>query len=441
MKEILTCFYTAVCGRFLPAVLFVSGIYFSVRLMKYLIRIRFAAAVMKETGGGGDKTLSSLWLALGGTLGVGNICGVASAVMIAGPGCVFWIWVCALLSSVTKYSETVLAVAFKGKEESGRTVGGPYFYIRRIPVFGKLAPFFVVLTVLTTVFMGNITQVKSAADFAHSALNIPPVASAYFFCTAVLVICTGKGKKVTDFTSATVPLLCVFYTILCIVIIVVNFEALGKVTELIFREALTPKAAGGGITAIITSKAFRSGLTRGIMSNEAGCGTAPIAYASGSCDSAVKNGYLGISEVLIDTLLLCTLTAYAILLTGAEAGGNSAQTVLDSFGTVFGNYGRIFLTLSVCLFALASVSAWSFYVRQSLTVFRHAKEMTVVFSFIYPAVSFIGCFVSENKMWAMADISVSLMAIINITAVLLSFDKVMEMTADKYKSFENKNWK
>ena len=441
MKELLGVCYETVCGKFLPLVLFISGIYFSVRLCGYIYNFRFVRSVMKENCGDGKNTLSSLWLALGGTLAVGNICGMASAVTFAGPGCVFWIWVCALLSAVTKYSETVLSVITRQKNPDGRLNGGPYFYIKQLPVMRKIAPFFVILTVITAVFMGNVTQVKSASEFALAAIGIPKAATALFFFLSVFLICTGKGKKVIDFTSAAVPLLCVFYTFLCVVTVAVNYQAVGEITVSIFREAFTPKAAGGGIMAIITSKAFSYGLTRGIMSNEAGCGTAPIAYASGNCDSAVKNGFFGIAEVLIDTLFLCTLTAYAVLLPGAETSENSARTVLNAFGTVFGSFGSVFLTVSVCFFALASVSAWSFYVRQSLLVFRGGDRFSLVFSALYPFVSFFGCFMEENIMWIFADISVSLMAIINITAVLLLFERVRRATAEKYSELASFKWK
>ncbi len=412
---------------FLPAVLFIAGAVFFLRIGKIVFSPKFFFSTLKKDG---KSSLSSLWLALGGTLGVGNICGVCAAISLGGAGCVFWIWVCAILSAVTKYAETVLAVHFREKTESGFT-GGAHTYIKNGLGAKHLAIFFCFLCIFTAFTMGNITQVKSAADFACFALDIPRAIVGLIFFIFVLILTLGKGKAISSFTAKVVPALCVFYTVGCIFIIFVCRERISSVTGEILRSAFTPRAGMGGFIGVLCSPAIRLGITRGVMSNEAGCGTAPIAYAADPAAEPVKSGLLGICEVLCDTLLLCTLTAYAVLLPGVPLSENSAQTVISAFSSVMGATVSPFLSVSVFLFALASIAAWAFYSLSCASALGLKKGFSVFFALLYSATAFFGCFASEGAVWVLSDLSVSAMAIINVVAVTLMFGKVRKITEQK----------
>ncbi len=417
-------FYNTVCGAFLPLLLFLCGVLFFFRVGKYVFSPRFIYHTFKN-----DKSsLRSLWLALGGTLGVGNICGVASAIYIGGAGCVFWIWVCALLCAVTKYAETLLAVKYR-EFKNGEYNGGTPFYIQNVLGSRKLAKLFCFFCIFTAFTMGNVTQVYSAADFVYQALDIPRVAVGVIFLICVFVLTLGKGNWIISFTSKTVPALCICYTICSVICIFTFREAIPRVISKILSEAFTLRAGIGGL---LCSPAIRLGITRGVMSNEAGCGTAPIAYAADPDTIPVKSGLLGICEVLVDTLMLCTLTAFAVLLPNIELSESSAKTVLDAFSLALGDYITPFLSVSVFLFALASVSAWAFYVEKTAVFLSYGKKFGIFFTLAYPLTSFLGCFISEGAVWALSDISVCAMAIINVISIILLQNKIKSETKYHY---------
>ena len=280
--------------------------------------------------------------------------------------------------------------------------------------------------------MGNVTQVKAAADFTRLSLKIPTVMTASAFFLSVLLLSLGKGTAIKKFTSKTVPLLCVFYTLCCFAVIIVFRDNIGIVTAKIFKEAFTPKAEISGFLGYLCSPAIRLGITRGVMSNEAGCGTAPIAYAFDSEATPVNSGLLGVIEVLCDTLLLCTLTAYAVMLPEIPLSEGSAQSVISAFSSALGHAIVPLIGISVFLFALASVSAWSFYALQSAAYLGFKKRFHILFSIAFSSTAFFGCYAKENIVWTLADTSVALMAIINISAILLLFEAVNDITKNEY---------
>lgn len=434
MQKLLFFIENTVCGAFLPTALFISGAVLFVRLARYVFAPHFFFGKLKEKRRCGKSAFSSLWLALGGTLGVGNICGVAAAIYVGGAGCVFWIWVCAILSSVTKYAETVLAVHFRKRDGSGSAYGGAHSYIESGLGAKKLSVIFCVLCIVTAFTMGNVTQVKAASDFALTAFGIPrSVTSTVFFC-AVLLLTIGRGNAIKAFTSRAVPLLCVLYTVCCLAVTVVYSENIAAVTHSIFTQAFNPQAGISGFFAFLCSPAVRLGITRGVMSNEAGCGTAPIAYAADRDAEAVSSGLLGMIEVLVDTLLLCTLTAYALLLPGIPLSADSATSIISAFSHSLGAFIAPVMTVSVFLFALASVSAWSFYALESAKAIGAKKRFGCFFTALYSATAFFGCLAPERLSWLLSDLTVSFMAIINLTAVMLLCDKVSGITKSAYKT-------
>ena len=425
VENIVAFFESGIAAAFLPAVLFISGAIFFIRMARYV----FTPAFFRKYLSVGGKSTSSLFLALGGTLGVGNICGVASAIYIGGPGCVFWIWVCAFFSAITKYVESLLAVHYKNTEG-----GGAFSYIEKGTHSKLLAQIFATLCILTAFTMGNVTQVKAAAGFAEISLGLPTIASATVFFFAVLIFACGKGKTVVSFTTYAVPVLCCLYSLCCSAVIVIHAKDIIPLTKQIFNCAFTPAAGISGVWGYLCSPALRLGITRGIMSNEAGCGTAPIAYCSQPNALPVKCGLLGVIEVLVDTLLLCTLTAYAVLLSKAPLSPTSAQSVIHDFESTLGSFIAPVITISVFLFALASVGAWSFYAISCAKYLKARKGFFILFSVLYPLTSFVGCFISEKSSWFLSDLSISLMAITNIIVLLLLSDKAKKITLSAFNS-------
>ncbi len=426
MENIVSLSSNFLCGMLLPAVLFICGAMFFVHIGRYVFSPRFCKRVLASERKG---SLSSFWLALGGTLGVGNICGVASAIYVGGAGCIFWIWVCAIFSSVVKYAETVLAVKYRENLH-----GGTPYYIKNGLGLKFIPQLFCVLCIFTAFTMGNITQVKAAAGFAETALNIPTVIPAIIFAVSVFFLVSGKGKRISKFTSKAVPFLCVVYSVFCIISIVKFRQNIPNVTRAIINGAFTPRAGMGGFIGILCCPALRLGITRGVMSNEAGCGTAPIAYAHDPDALPAKSGLFGIFEVLVDTLILCSLTAYAVLLPAADLSADSSKIITDAFSLAIGNAVKPVLAFSVFLFALAAVSAWAFYAEESAHFLGLTPMFGKLFAALYAITAFLGCFMKENIVWALADISVSAMAVLNIIAVIVLFGNVKNITK---KEFQN----
>ena len=429
MENALIFIEKTVCGAFLPALLFLSGAVFLFRIAKHVFSPRF---LVRNIKGGKKGSLASLWLALGGTLGVGNICGVCAAIYVGGAGCVFWIWVCAFLSAATKYAETVLAVHYRELDENGNACGGAPSYMKKGLGLKILPTAFCVLCIFTAFTMGNLTQISSASELIFNSIGIPKYVLALFFGAAVLILTLGKGRFITAFTSKSVPLLCCFYTAVCAVNIFVFRSNIAPVTRQIISEALTLRAGAGGFVAFITSPALRLGITRGVMSNEAGCGTAPIAYAADKDAEPLRSGILGTVEVLVDTLLLCTLTAYAVLLPGIPLTESSANTLIAVFSAVLGRAVANLVALSVGVFALASVSAWAFYSMSCAKYLHLGRRFNLIFAFFYSFTSVIACFISEGTVWTLADISVSAMAVINVLCVTLMFGTVKKLTENGF---------
>ncbi len=468
-------------GLFLPAVLFASGLYFLFRIGRYVFSPRFIIRSLFDTGEknerdnpgqetkcknngkskSGEKKrsavletgeknekikrgvlsqndkkkdtrspFSSLCLALAGTLGVGNISGVAAAITVGGPGAVFWIWVSAIVSAVLKFAETVLALCYRERDADGNFCGGAHLYIKKGLNAPAMAVFFCITCILTSFTMGSITQTKAAADGVFTALNISPLACGAVFFVAILYLSIRGSEKISAFTLKLIPPLCLAYVILSLTVIFIFRDNVLYVTSVIFSEAFTPRAGVGGLLGFLSSPAMRYGVTRGIMSNEAGCGTAPFAHARAETDSPVRQGVYGIIEVLCDTLILCTLTAYVVLLSGAPFSGGATELAINSFASALGEPVKAFLGISIFLFALGSVVGWSFYGQESVKALGFGKRALKIYGVLFSLSAALGCIIPENVVWELADFSISVMAVINIIAVLLLSEAVIRLTRE-----------
>ena len=375
--------------------------------------------VEKGAKSGGRSPFGSLCLALAGTLGVGNISGVAAAISVGGAGAVFWMWISAVFCSALKFAEVVLAVRFRKRKTDGGYEGGAHYYINDGLGMGGIASFFCILCVFSSYTIGNMTQVNAAAQSFRLAFGMNEYLCGALCFILILVFCRS-GSAIYSFTLRLIPVLCVGYIGVSIAVIVRNFEEAGDIIRLITHSAFTPQAGVGGIIGVVCGKAFRIGITRGVLSNEAGCGTAPIAHASSSASSPFAQGVLGVVEVLFDTLFLCTLTALTILISDVDtASAPSTVIALTAFSMELGEWVRLPLACAMLLFAIASAVGWNYYGRVSLSYLGAGKSAIVIYCVSYAVCAFFGAGASEGIIWLLSDVSIYLMSLINTAAVLM----------------------
>ena len=414
----------------------------------------------KQTAAGGEVTpFQAMTTALAATVGTGNIAGVTGAIAVGGPGAVFWMWLSAIFGMVTKYAEVVLAVRYRERNAKGDWVGGPMYYIRN--GLGKkwnwLAVLFSILACLAAFGIGNMTQVNTIASSFNSAVdafggntaahtvaflgqNVPVSSIAVGAVVSVIValVLFGGIKRIGAVTEKLVPFMAVIYIVCALCVIGSNAGALGKIFGMIFKGAFSAKAALGGAFGITIMQTIQKGVGRGVFSNEAGLGSAPMAHAATSETDPVKQGLYGIFEVFMDTIVICTLTALTVMC-GVEAGvditwGQSAGTELISaaFATVFGvKAGSLLVAVGICLFALSTILSWSLYGTRSCE-FLLGHKLTVVYQILFVCIIIIGATLDLELVWNIADTLNGFMAIPNLIALLGLSGVVIKLTKDYF---------
>lgn len=428
MAETVKFFEGAVFSVAMPVALLLSGFFL-------LIKLRFfpfthPVKTVKSAGGKGifGEKVRALVLALGGTLGVGNIAGVSLAVIYGGEGSVFWLCISALIVMIIKYAEVVLAVRYRRKTPHGYE-GGAVYYIENGLGMKKTACVFGFLCLLSSFVIGSMIQANAISDSANSAGGISPyiIGAVLFF--AVIFVSVGGRKRVGRVVEAIIPAMSVVYVLMSLAVIIVNAGVLPSVFCRIIRSAFNVKSAllGGGAGMI---NAMKYGIMRGIFSNEAGVGTAPMAHATSGTSTPAEQGVMGIFEVVADTLIICPLTALVILLTNSEipSGISAMQLVIDSFGTVFGKYAGSLIFISVFFFALATIVLWIYYGQVCLRYFTDSVTASVIFTVIYALSAYVGAVMSEGAVWFISDVVTSAMTFINLYAVLSLWHEVREET-------------
>jgi len=374
---------------------------------------------------------SSSWralaVALAGTLGVGNIIGVAYAIKLGGAGALFWMWVSALLAMLLKYSETLLAIRHKKRIVTDkkmlatlqRQVGGPMYYIPHRP----MATLFAILCIASSFTVGNLLQTNAVSEaFSHSFALSPYLVGISLSVLTFIIIFRGI-KRITDFCAVVIPFLSAVYLLMCTVILIRNITELPSLIALVFREAFSFAAIGGGIGASVFFQAIRVGFSKGLITNEAGCGTAPIAHASAETDNAVKQGFLGIVEVFFDTVVLCTASGLVLLLAIQKTPTLSGYELVSSaFQSYFGKIGDSILALSLFFFVLATLVGWSFYGKSALEYFSEKKVFGGIYVLLFSVTAFFGAIGTAEIFWQLSDITLGIMTFIN-TGYLLYYRK------------------
>ncbi len=410
-----------------------------------------------EAGKGEVTPLQALTTALAATVGTGNIAGVTGAIFIGGPGAVFWMWIAALVGMMTKYSEVVLAVKYRERNDKGDWVGGPMYYIKNGlgQNWAWLGGVFCVLAALAAFGIGNATQVQSIADAINNAIDTftPNAAASFLFfgnpvristfivglivAVIVALVLLGGIKRIGQVTEKLVPFMAVLYIVAALAVILVNIGQLGKVIGMIFQGAFNADAAIGGAFGITVMTSMKKGVGRGCFSNEAGLGSAPIAHAATSETDPVRQGLYGIFEVFMDTIVICTLTSLTVLCAYCAGGiditwgsGGNGSNVAAAMSTVFGSrLGAIIIAVCLSLFALSTILSWSLYGTRCFEYLFGVKA-TRIYQVVFILFVIIGATMSLADAWNLADALNGFMAIPNLIALLALSGVTIKLTKE-----------
>lgn len=444
-----------------PAMVLILGVGLWLSCRSKFVQITKFGTAMRATIGrifrredaqaGAVTPFQAVCTALAATVGTGNIAGVAGAIALGGPGAVFWMWVSALLGMCTKFAEVTLAVHFRERNVHGDWVGGPMYYIKNglKKHWHFLGYLYAALGVLTVFGTGNATQVNTITASIGSALKNFGLLSedsvfginlvvGILIAIMVAMVLLGGVKRIGRFTEKLVPFMAVLYVILGLGVIVLNIGHVPAVLESIFVGAFTPAGFTGGVVGSLFIS-MRRGVSRGIFSNEAGLGTGSIAHAASDIKSPVEQGYFGIFEVFCDTIIVCSLTAFTILLGapeiiyGATAG---AELTISGFVNTYGSWVSIFTAIALCCFAFSTIIGWGLYGVRCLEFIIGSKANTI-FMVLYSLVAIPGAILNLDLLWGIADTCNGLMAIPNLIALFLLSGTLVKLIRDYHENHQN----
>ena len=439
-----------------PAMICIIGVGLLLTIKTKFLQIRKFPYAMKETLGrvfkkqdasdGSMTPFQAVCTALASTVGTGNIAGVAGAIAIGGPGAVFWMWVSAILGMCTKFSEVTLAVHFRERNQEGDYVGGPMYYIKNglSKNWHFLAVLFSAFGVLTVFGTGNATQVNTITTAINSALlnfhviNQSSVGTANLIIgiiVAILValILLGGIKRIGQVTEKLVPFMAVIYVLLAAGVVLLNLKNIPHVFVSIFEGAFTPASVTGGAVGSFFMS-MKKGVSRGIFSNEAGLGTGSIAHACADTRKPVKQGFFGIFEVFVDTIVICTLTALVILCSGVPIGygeAAGAELTILGFTSTYGSWVSIFTAVAMCCFAFSTIIGWGLYGTRCIE-FLFGTKINKPFMVLYSLVAIVGATMDLGLMWNIAETFNGLMAIPNLIAVFLLSGVVVKLVKEYF---------
>ena len=427
--------------------------FLQIRKFPYAMKVTIGRMLKKREASDGALTpFQAVCTALAATVGTGNIAGVAGAIAIGGPGAVFWMWISALLGMCTKFSEVTLAVHFREKNAEGDLVGGPMYYIKNglKKQWHWLAYLFAAFGVLTVFGTGNATQVNTITTAIDSALynygviseqNVSTLNLVIGIILAVLIgmILLGGIKRIGQVAEKLVPFMAVIYIILAIGVVILNYRNIPTVFASIFKGAFSPASVTGGAVGSFFMS-MKKGVSRGIFSNEAGLGTGSIAHACADTRKPVKQGFFGIFEVFVDTIVICTLTALVILCSGVPVGygdAAGAELTILGFTSTYGSWVSIFTAIAMCCFAFSTIIGWGLYGTRCVE-FLLGTRANRPFMILYALVAIVGATMELGLMWNIAETFNGLMVIPNLIAVFLLSGVVVRLVKE-YFDREGKN--
>lgn len=437
-----------------PAMICIIGVGILLTVRTRCIQVRKFGVSMKNTIGkifdktqakdGSISPFQAVCTALAGTIGTGNIAGVAGAIALGGPGAIFWMWCSAFLGMCTKFSEVTLAIHFREKNKNGEYVGGPMYYIKNglSKKWHFLAVLYAVFGVLTVFGTGNATQVNTIVSSINTALmnfnilkgepnsNVNLIFG-IFIAALVAMVLLGGIKRIGQVSEKLVPFMAVLYVILSLGVILLNLPRVPRVFAQIVSGAFTPRAATGGIIGSMFLS-MKKGVSRGIFSNEAGLGTGSIAHACADTDNAVHQGMFGIFEVFMDTIVICTMTGLVILLAApnisyGQAAG--AELTISGFTATYGGWVSIITAIAMCCFAFSTIIGWGLYGSRCIE-FLGGEKFVRPFLVVYSFVSIVGATMNLGLLWDISDTFNGLMAVPNLIALLMLSGHVKKLAME-----------
>lgn len=401
-----------------------TGIYLSIRLRLLQVLklpLAFRLIFAEDEGHGDISSYAALATALAATVGTGNIVGVATAIKSGGPGALFWMWVAAFFGMATKYAEGVLAIKYRTKDAKGEISGGPMYYI--VNGMGKkwrpLAILFAISGILVALFgIGTFAQVNSITSAINHSFGLSSQITSILIAIVVACIIFGGIQSISKVAEKIVPFMAIIYILATLAIILANSKMLLPTFMLIFKSAFTPTAALGGFSGALVKDAIQKGIARGVFSNESGLGSAPIAAAAARTNEPVEQGLISMTGTFIDTIIICSLTGFAILITGQWTSHlEGAPLTQAAFASVFGHVGIHALTFSLVLFAFTTILGWSYYGERCFEFLFGTKGITL-FRLFFVFMVGLGGFLKLELIWIIADIVNGLMALPNLIALL-----------------------
>ncbi len=383
---------------------------------------------------------AALMTALAATVGTGNIAGVATAIFTGGPGALFWMWCTAMVGMATKFAESTLAMKYREITPAGNVVGGPMYFIKN--GLGKnwmwLGTLFAVFGGLAGFGIGNMTQANSISSALETSFQLPTWVTAIILFVLTGAVFLGGVRRIGAVSSKVVPLMAALYIVCALIIVFKNLDQLPVIFSLVLREAFTPTAAQGGFAGATVMMAIRFGVARGIFSNEAGLGSAAIAQAAAACDNPVKMGLIGMLGTFIDTIIVCSMTGFAILVTGSWTSGKTGVPLTSyAFDQAFPGYGNYIVAVCLILFAFTTILGWCVY-SERCWIYLFGDKAQFPFRCVFTLAVPVGAVATLDNVWTLADILNALMAVPNLIGLILLSPALFAMVKE-YRTSKDKD--
>jgi AGCS family alanine or glycine:cation symporter len=437
LTDLITSLNGIVWGPLMLILILGTGLYlmYGLSLMP-LRRIGYGFKLLwkgrKAEGEGDIAPFNALMTSLSATIGTGNIAGVATAIFLGGPGALFWMWCTALVGMATKYAEAVLAVNYREVDSQGMHIGGPMFYIKNglKPHWSWLGTSFAVFGALAGFGIGNTIQANSVADVMHDTFAVPHIITGVIIAVLAAMVLLGGIKRIASVAGKLVPFMAITYVLAGLIILTMNIEMLPNAFSLIFTHAFTPIAATGGFAGAAVWAAIRFGVARGIFSNEAGLGSAPIAHAAARTSSPVQQGHIAMLGTFIDTIILCSITGLVIITSGAWSLGETGASLSSAaFEASLPGYGSYIVTFGLSIFAFTTILGWSFY-SEKCVEYLFGEGAIRGFRWLWIVAVPVGATANLDFIWLVADTLNALMAVPNLIALILLSPVVFKLTRE-----------
>lgn len=408
----------------------------------YMLKQTFGSVNKKPRGEGTITPRQALTSALSSTVGAANIVGVPTAIMMGGPGAVFWMMVIAFLGMALKFSENVLGVHYREQNKKGEFVGGPTYYMKKGFKNKKLGTIFSLIfafALMIEIVPSIMVQGHSAASTMKDTFNVPMAVSGVILAVLAALVVFGGVKRIASFAEKIVPIMVGLYCFFGFLIILMNIGHVPNVIWLVLEQAFNPTAAVGGTFGAALATTIRWGIARGIYSNEAGLGTSSIAHAAAKTDHPVRQAFWGISEIVVDTLIICSTTGFVVLVSGvwkaSDAKAQSAALTARAFENTFGQFGSMMVSISMMFFVFSTVVVVIFY-GSRMAEFLFGLTAGWVMKTIYVLSMIIGALGAAQQLWDLLDLALAAVLIPNVIAVIMLSPKVKSLTTDFFKNYK-----